>query len=79
MRGFKAKALRRLAKELVGEEEPMYMTEPVRGKEGPTHINFLKGPDGSITPIEVINPIVRVDKWYRLYKKMKRELSHGAL
>ena len=75
MRGFKAKALRRLAKEMMGDSGRTYMTEPVRGQQGPTHGKVHILPSGVPTVVHIINPIVRVEKWFRLYKKMKKELT----
>ena len=66
MRGFKAKALRRLSESIYGKEEPRYEADLVKGDI----VHMKNG-------VPVLNTIRRADKARKLYRKMKKELTHG--
>lgn len=78
MRGFKAKALRRLARQVatgVWKEDPdapiRYTADTDKGGNI-THTKFAMV-GGSFRPVQVINTIRRLDKYRRLYQDLKRE------
>lgn len=76
MRGFKAKALRRLAKNLYPDD-----TTPVYKVSGETgiHWKMMMLPTGVLASVPIINPIFRADKARQLYRKLKKEVTRGAL
>ena len=71
MRGYKAKVLRRIAKAL-HPGEPMYGYANVE-----YHQKMYHHTDGAMYPFRVTGQIVRIDKQRKLYKSMKKELTHG--
>lgn len=76
MRGFKAKALRRLAK-LVSEaqwgpEEKGYKIDTDKAGNV-THVKYLSDAH-TITPFKVTNTIRRSDRYHALYQGLKRDL-----
>lgn len=76
MRGYKAKALRKLALALHPETpEDMGYFYP-RGRHAlRKHVNFLTG---GISYSQVTGQMVVASKAHRLYKRMKKDLANGG-
>ncbi len=74
MRGFKAKALRKLAQ--VMEPDSFGKPEYIPRKPGRL-VKYTADPTGGWMPYYVTTPIVDHSKGNRLYKAMKRDLTHG--
>jgi hypothetical protein len=76
MRGFKAKALRRLARQLFPDDDgtPVYAT--LSDGDG-KHAKLFRTPTGDMIPIMVHDPIHRIDKVRALYRRIKKEVVRG--
>ena len=70
MRGFKAKALRKIAERIYGKSEPTYAADVIRN-EIYHLVTVGKNGEGKDIKTPVINTIRRTDKARILYQKLK--------